>query len=218
MTTMYSILALGFFLGMKHATDADHVMAVTTIVTQQRGGHSASLIGALWGIGHSITILVVGSALVLFGLVVPQRLGLGLDLSVAIMLVMLGAANIKSAVRAIDEQTSDRRRDLSGRRILVRPLIIGLIHGLGGSAALALLVLPVIKEPVAALVYLFIFGVGTVSGMMLITSAMAAPLRLAAAHSISMHRYIGGFAGAGTFCFGLFLVYQIGWAQRLFFP
>ena len=88
--SLLAILALGFFLGMRHATDADHVVAVTTIVSRERSPRSAIGIGALWGLGHTATILLVGGAIVVFGLVIPPRLGLSMELSVACMLIVLG--------------------------------------------------------------------------------------------------------------------------------
>ena len=103
MITLLSIIALGFFLGMRHATDPDHVIAVTTIVSRQRSIRHAALIGVLWGLGHTITILVVGSAIILFGLVIPPRLGLTMELSVGLMLILLGVLNLSGIMRWITE-------------------------------------------------------------------------------------------------------------------
>src|SRR5215831_3618739 len=89
-----SILALGFFLGMRHATDSDHVVAVSTIVSREKSVLSASLVGALWGVGHSLTILIVGGAIIFFGVVLPARVGLTMEFSVALMLVVLGLLNV----------------------------------------------------------------------------------------------------------------------------
>ncbi len=97
-------------------------------------------------------------------------------------------------------------------------MIIGVVHGLAGSATVALLVLPMITNVAWAFAYLFVFGAGTIAGMMLITAAIAVPVRMAATHSPRLHRYVGGFAGAGSLCFGVFLAYQIGFVERLFLP
>src|ERR1700729_975899 len=94
MITFISIIALGFFLGMRHATDPDHVLAVTTIVSRQRSIRHAAVIGILRGLGHTITILAVGSAIILFGLVIPARVGLKMEMSVGLMLILLGAMNL----------------------------------------------------------------------------------------------------------------------------
>src|ERR1700729_52413 len=103
MITLLSIIALGFFLGMRHATDPDHVIAVTTIVSRQRSIRHAALIGALWGLGHTITILVVGSLIILFGIVIPPRLGLTMELSVGLMLILLGILNLSGIMQRITE-------------------------------------------------------------------------------------------------------------------
>src|SRR5262249_36643181 len=101
--TVLVILALGFFLGMRHATDADHVVAVTTIVSRERSARSALAIGGLWGVGRSVTILGVGGAIVVLGLIIPPRLGLGMEMSVATMLVVLGVMNVTGAIRRIEQ-------------------------------------------------------------------------------------------------------------------
>src|SRR5581483_658050 len=92
--TLFSIVALGFFLGMRHATDPDHVIAVTTIVSRQRDVRHAALVGVLWGVGHTGTVLLVGSAIFLFGLGIPPRMGLTMELSVGFMLILLGVLSL----------------------------------------------------------------------------------------------------------------------------
>jgi hypothetical protein len=254
--TLLSILALGFFLGMRHATDSDHVIAVTTIVSQQRNIGSAALTGVFWGIGHSITLLAVGGAIILFGLVIPERLGMGLEFCVALMLILLGWANLRAFRRSVDSVASTEQhvhehihqhgdyihchphehdpekhghsdKDLPTARLdrqfgrshfyrLLRPMIVGTVHGLAGSAAVALLVLPIILDPVWAMIYLLIFGVGTIVGMMLITAAIAAPITFSANRFRAFNRYVGAVAGVLSLVFGLFLVYQIGFEDGLF--
>ena len=211
--TLFSILALGFFLGMRHATDSDHVVAVTTIVSQQRRVTSAALTGISWGIGHSITLLIVGSAIVLFGVVVPERLGMSLEFCVALMLVLLGLLNLGSVRRSQNEAHEHSHRH--GSYFRFRPVVVGAVHGLAGSAAVALLILPVIRGPVWAIVYLLIFAVGTIAGMMLITAIIAVPITYSANRFQSFNRYIGTATGAFSMAFGLFLVYQIGFVNGL---
>src|SRR5277367_3484851 len=101
MIGLLSILAVGFFLGMRHATDPDHVIAVTTIVSNQRNNMRAALIGGFWGVGHTVTIFIVGAGIILFHLVIPVRLGLSMELCVAIMLIILGLMNLSGFRRAI---------------------------------------------------------------------------------------------------------------------
>lgn len=254
--TFLSILALGFFLGMRHATDSDHVVAVTTIVSRQRNIAGAALTGVFWGIGHSITLLVVGGAIVLFGLVIPQRLGMGLEFCVALMLILLGWLNLRAFRRSVSFVTSNEQRvyehvhqhgdyihrhphghdpekhghsekDVPTARMdrqfgrshfyrLLRPVIVGVVHGLAGSAAVALLVLPVIRDPTWSMIYLLIFGAGTIAGMMLITAAIAAPIAYSASRFRAFNRYVGAAAGVLSLIFGFFLVYQIGYVDGLF--
>ncbi len=190
MSSLLPILLLGFFLGMRHATDSDHVVAVTTIVSRQRSIANAAWTGIFWGVGHSLTLLVVGGAIILFGIVVPERLGLSFEFCVALMLILLGALNLNATFRSVENvsvakghrsvhQHAHEHGDyvhshshgherathghsersvppaLLDRRFgrlkiyqALRPLVIGTVHGLAGSAAVALLVLPIIHEPV----------------------------------------------------------------------
>jgi high-affinity nickel-transport protein len=224
--TPLSALALGFFLGMRHATDADHVVAVTTIVTQERSMRGAAVLGGLWGVGHTATIVLVGGAIVLFRLVVPPSVGLLLELGVAAMLVVLGLVNLLGLLRPATVAHAHHRRSHPGHRHearggrgsvqLVRSLAIGVVHGLAGSAAVAILVGTAIPDARWALLYLAIFGAGTVVGMLLITSALAAPLLYAASRVTSLPLLVGRLTGALSLSFGLYLTYQIGVVDGLF--
>lgn len=224
MITFVFVLLLGFVLGMRHATDADHVVAITNIVSQQRRIRDAAWTGVWWGIGHSLTVLAAGSAIIGFGLVVPARLGMSLELSVALMLIVLGFMNLNTAFGWFHDPSGaghghgkeSPQVDCTLRRRALRPALIGFIHGLAGSAAVALLVLPLIRDTGSAIAYLLVFGAGTIAGMMLITAAIAVPVRYAAARSQGWHRLLGGCAGAASCCFGAFLVYQIGFVEKLF--
>ena len=211
--TLFSILALSFFLGMRHATDSDHVVAVTTIVSQQRKVGSAAFTGIFWGIGHSLTLLIVGTAIVVFGIVIPERLGMTLEFCVALMLVLLGLLNLRRFQRGLNE--ADEHSHRHGFYLGVRPVLIGVVHGLAGSAAVALLVLPMIRKPMWSLFYLLVFAAGTITGMMLITAVLAIPLAYSANRFRSLNRYLSAAAGAFSLVFGLFLVHQIGFVDGL---
>lgn len=228
-----AVLALGFFLGMRHATDADHVVAVSTIVSRQRSLRAALPIGALWGVGHTLTILLVGGAILLFGVVIPPRLGLGMELSVALMLVVLGALNVRSVLKearslAVPPAGAGHSHGSHAHggpahshaepqaRGSLRPLLIGIIHGMAGSAAVALLVLGAISSPMLGVVYLLVFGVGTVAGMVLITCALAVPLAVAAPRFASFQRWLAIGTGLASVAMGMLLVYQIGFVDGLF--
>jgi hypothetical protein len=195
MLSFTSILLLGFVLGMRHATDPDHVVAVTTIVSDERSLWRASTVGAVWGVGHSITILAVGGAIVVFRLVIPPRLGLFLEFCVALMLILLGALT------------------LSGRRIgsatnMARPLVVGIVHGLAGSAFVALLVLAAVPGALLQLLYLALFATGTIAGMALITVAVALPSAVTARRFIRVQGYLRLASGLASVAFGVFLVRQ----------
>lgn len=202
MLSFASILLLGFVLGMRHATDPDHVVAVTTIVSDERSLWRASAVGAVWGVGHSITILVVGGAIVLFRLVIPPRLGLLLEFCVAIMLILLGMLT------------------LSGRRLgspgnMARPLVVGIVHGLAGSAFVALLVLAAVPGALLQLLYLALFATGTIAGMALVTVAVAVPSAVTANRFVRMQGYLRVASGLASLAFGLVLV-ERGVSQGLF--
>jgi high-affinity nickel-transport protein len=242
------IVLLGLFLGMRHSTDPDHVVAVSTIASRERSISQGALIGMLWGVGHTLTIFLVGSGIILFGLVIPPRVGLSMEFSVALMLILLGVLNLTGALRWLNNRFAPANRntahDMSapansatasatpqdspldgrlnklmkryGRYQIFRPLVIGLVHGLAGSAAVALLVLSTIRSPLWAIAYLLVFGFGTVLGMMLMTSAMAIPVAITGKHFETAGRYLSPISGVVSTAFGLFLVYQIGFVDGLF--
>jgi len=248
---LVSILLLGFFLGMRHATDPDHVIAVTTIVARQRRVGAAALIGVLWGIGHTLTMVAVGGAIIVFGVVIPPRLGLTMELSVALMLILLGLLNVAGIMRWItaiatpvhvhphrhgdyahshghtpaahghaEDDTAiarlDRRLGGLGLYQMLRPLVVGVVHGLAGSAAVALLVLATIPDPWWGIAYLVVFGAGTIAGMMLITAATALPFTYTVSRLAAVNRHLVLASGVASIGFGLFLVYRIGVVDGLF--
>ena len=257
---LLSIIALGFFLGMRHATDPDHVIAVTTIVARNRDLKHAAWIGAFWGVGHTLTILVVGGAIVLFSWVIPARVGLSMEFSVGLMLILLGVMNLTGMQQWIAEMIStqsslpdqihsqahahgdyihshahgpspeahlnsrgknplrwlDRTFGSLGLYQIVRPLIVGIVHGLAGSAAIALLVLTSIKQPAWAIAYLLVFGVGTIAGMMLITAGIAMPFAYTGRHSRRLNWALRFASGVISLGFGLFIAYHIGFVNGLF--
>jgi hypothetical protein len=214
--SLISVLALGLFLGMRHATDADHVVAVTTLVTRRPTQGAAMRLGALWGVGHGLTLLLVGGAIILLGLVVPPWLGLSLELGVAVMLIALGAFNLRHASSHVSRVARPGVEAHGNAVPTLRCLAVGVMHGLAGSAAVALLVLSTIRQPGWAFLYLAIFGAGTIAGMVLLTTALAVPLAAAARRFGSFERLLGHVTGALSVAVGLFLVYQIGFVDGLF--
>jgi hypothetical protein len=257
MISFLSIIAVGFFLGMRHATDPDHVIAVTTIVSRQRNLLRAAMTGIFWGIGHTLTIFVVGSLIILFDVVIPARIGLSMELSVGLMLIVLGVMNIASflrSARSISPQnfelihrhphghgdyvhshahghTSethlhrpnqtpltwlDRVFGRIGLYQQLRPLVVGVVHGLAGSAAVALLILTTIRNPHWAIAYLLVFGAGTVGGMMLITMSIASAFNFFGKRHERFSQRLGLASGLVSLAFGVVLAYQIGIANGLF--
>ena len=231
------VAGIGLLLGVRHSTDPDHVIAVTTIVTRLRTLRHASFVGMLWGVGHTLTIFLVGSAIILFDIVIPPRIGLSMEFAVALMLILLGVLNLtgvlawftgrvtpstdinaSEAAKASSnsERLLDRAFSRFGTYQLVRPLVIGIVHGLAGSAAVALLVLATIHNPVWAIGYLLLFGLGTIAGMMLMTAVIAVPVVWTGKSFARLNRYMCATSGIVSLAFGLFLVYQIGFVSGLF--
>jgi ABC-type nickel/cobalt efflux system permease component RcnA len=259
-----AIALLGLLLGMRHATDPDHVIAVTTILSRERRLAVAARIGVVWGLGHTVTVLMVGAAIIIFKIAIPTRLGLAMEFAVAVVLILLGvgaAAGVvrKAAIRmrggpssdaglvvhahahthdgtthvhphvhlghheeADDSPHHDHRipadalPTFAARRPLLRSFAVGLVHGLAGSAAIALLVLSAIPNPLWATLYLAIFCVGTIIGMSLITTAIAAPFMVVSQRASWIRQGLVTGSGLLSFGFGLLLAYQIGIVDHLF--
>jgi ABC-type nickel/cobalt efflux system permease component RcnA len=253
-TQFLALAGFGFLLGMRHATDADHVIAVTTILNRSRRIAHLTLIGALWGLGHTVTVVVVGVAIIAFNVVIPPPVGLAMEFAVALMLIALGILNLTGGLRQLtervtppapmhghphahlhahDEETLEhphRHAHLHGHGTdsglglletfgwyqLVRPVAVGLVHGLAGSAAVALLVLATIQDTGAALGYLVIFCVGVAAGMAVLTTVIGLPFWVASARSEQINRWLMIASGLLSLAFGLYLAYQIGVVDGLF--
>jgi high-affinity nickel-transport protein len=260
MTSGLAILAIGFFLGMRHATDPDHVIAVSTIVSRERSIAKAAFIGILWGVGHTLTILAVGAAIIVFGLAIPARVGLTMEFCVGLMLILLGVLNLTGAMKWMSDKFSPAHPPVTGEHAHIhehdaklhfhwhshagerehhaeslappqalerslgglglyqtlRPLLVGIVHGLAGSAAVALLVLSAIREPKWAVLYLLVFGIGTIAGMMLITSIIALPFSFVGYRFAWLNRSLIIGSGVLSLAFGLFVCYQIGFVEGFF--
>jgi high-affinity nickel-transport protein len=229
--TFFFVAGLGLVLGMRHSTDADHVVAISTIVTRQRGLRGAALIGSLWGLGHTVTIFIVGCLIILGGIVIPPRIGLSMEFCVALMLILLGVLNLTGVMAKIVSRLTPARFAADqplrpsprlnpiaryGLYQCLRPLVVGLVHGLAGSAAIALLVLSTIHSPIWAVLYLVIFGVGTMLGMVCMTAALSLPMVYAGDRLPQVSHYLGVASGLVSVCFGAFLVYQLGYLGGLF--
>jgi high-affinity nickel-transport protein len=259
MIALLTIVAIGFFLGVRHATDPDHVIAVSTIVSREHNVKRSALIGGAWGIGHTLTIVAVGGAIILFRITLSPRTGLAMEMAVGLMLIVLGLKNLgpllswpaqnaganelvladdapryhahgdyvhahvhpRGHAHPHDPQTNpvaalDRWFRTNNLYQFLRPLIVGIVHGLAGSAAIALLVLSTISNARWAIAYLLVFGFGTVLGMMLITLTLGSTFSYGQRRFAKIGQYFGVGAGLISVAFGLFLAYEIGFVNGLF--
>ncbi|MFI5371930.1 MAG: high-affinity nickel-transport family protein [Candidatus Eisenbacteria bacterium] len=207
---LLALLGLGLVLGLRHAADPDHVVAVTAITARTRRLGPAAWLGVVWGLGHTLTLFAVGSLIILFNLVVPPRLGLTFEFAVAIALVVVGLLNLRG--QPAQNQLDDSTRGLPAGRAFG----VGLVHGLAGSAAVALLVLATVHDPLWACGYLLVFGAGTLIGMMLITTGVAAPLGLVSRRWNGFPQLARVGSGLLSLLFGVWLIYQVGWLEGLF--
>lgn len=230
MFSLFTVLGFGFLLGLRHATDADHVVAVTTILGRHGKIRHSTLIGILWGIGHSVTVTLVAIPIIFYSLIIPQRLGSILEFFVGAMLVVLGILSLRSIPLTVHKHIHKSKvgskhshshfhfhilnslsNDLHHIGIFqtIRPIVVGLIHGLAGSAAIALLILSTINNPKLAAIYLFIFHFGVVVGMMIITTLLGASILLIKKKSQKIHRYLIASSGLLSLSFGLYIMYKI---------
>lgn len=196
--TVIPALAFGLVMGVRHATDADHIAAVGTIAARDASVRRAMLVGAWWGIGHSVSVLLVGGALVVFRAPMPVALALVLELIVGLMLIGLGA-------RALW-----RRQQVDRTASTTRSLAVGVVHGLAGSAVLALLIMTTTESAWGAAVYLVCFCVGTIAAMSAVSALFALPSRLDGARSLVMHRAVCVVAAVASIGIGASIAHRIG--------
>ncbi|MBA3352871.1 MAG: sulfite exporter TauE/SafE family protein [Blastocatellia bacterium] len=223
--TTFSILLTGFVLGLRHAIDADHLAAVSTIVAEKKSLWTASLVGGLWGVGHTISLLAVGTLVVLFKLQISVANEVKLEAIVGGMLILLGLNALRKLftaerIHAHTHEHGERehvhihmhRKEESAadshHRFTLRSVVIGMVHGLAGSAALMLLVVPTISSPLVALLYILIFGIGSIGGMMVMSILIGLPLHFTADRFTMVNKGIRLFAGLFSLGLGTFIVYE----------
>ncbi len=216
------LLVLGFLFGLYHAVEADHLAAVSAIVSEHKNVLAASVIGGFWGLGHTISLFVVGALVVFVKLQISERTEGYLEGVVGIMLVVLGLNAIRKifAAEKIHAHTHEHdghththvhmhhneTAEMSHHRFAPRSVLVGMIHGLAGSAGLMLLVLPTISSPVVALLYIAIFGVGSIAGMMIMSLIMSMPLYFTADRFTLVNKAIRFAAGAFSLVWGALLI------------
>jgi ABC-type nickel/cobalt efflux system permease component RcnA len=226
--SLIAAFGLGLLLGIQHALDPDHLIAVSTIVSEQKNFKWASLIGAFWGLGHTTTLFVVGMIVIGLRVTIPPKVGTGLEMLVAVMLVLLGANVLRKSLGAervhlhthshnpeththfhVHDNPKQGHIHSHPFKAMRRPFIVGMVHGLAGSAALMLLVLSTITSPLGGLLYIIIFGLGSVGGMLLLSGIISLPFILTAQRFSVMNRWIRLVAGFASVGFGLFLGWEI---------
>ena len=224
--SLVAILGLGFLLGLKHATDADHVVAVTTFVSQERSLLRSCWIGLFWGTGHTLSLALASGFILLFKINLSDRVTGWLELVVAVMLVGLGARVLYGVRRDKLQLHRHSHTHVSGKpphvhwhlhssekleehtgwlHFSLRPLVVGMVHGAAGTGALMLLVLSTIHSYLEALLYVGIFGIGSIAGMLIVSMLLAVPLHWAARNVASGYRVVQAAAGVFSCVFGTWL-------------
>ncbi|SDM64815.1 sulfite exporter TauE/SafE family protein [Bacillus sp. OK048] len=225
-----SILALGFVLGIKHAIEPDHVIAVSTIATQSKKLLRSTLAGVFWGIGHTATLFIIGIILILMKGEIPEKWAMSLEFLVGIMLVYLGSTTILSLknLHVHDHEGEEHIHVHShmhdGQHKYIhqhknvsygKSMFIGLVHGLAGSGAMILLTMSSVKSVWEAAIYILIFGVGTVIGMLFFTTIIGIPF-VFSAQKLRLNKTLTQVTGVISVGFGIYYMYNLGITEGLF--
>lgn len=234
---MLSVLLLGFLVGLQHATEADHLAAVASLATRGYSLLDATKQGVVWGLGHTLTLALFGGAVLLADRLVPGKLAQGLELSVGLMLIALGVDVLRRVLRerlhfhvhhhgaqkhfhahrhqGQAAHALDPHRHEHPTGFPIRALLVGLMHGMAGSAALIVLALGAVESVWLGLIYMFLFGFGSVVGMALLGAAISVPLRYAAKGLTWLHNGLRATVGVFTVGLGIYILYEIGFAGGL---
>jgi sulfite exporter TauE/SafE len=227
-TSALLVLGLGFFLGLKHAIEADHLAAVGTIVSEQKNVWSSAIVGGIWGLGHTISLFAAGFFVLLLNFQISEQTERILEFCVGIMLLFLGlnvfrkianggkihfhthehGAHEHAHPHLHEHEKVDEKESHHGLKFSPKALFIGMIHGLAGSAALMLLVIPTIESRPLGLLYIAIFGIGSIGGMMLMSLLVGLPFHLTATKFNQYNRILQSVAGLVSIVFGLLIVYE----------
>ncbi len=239
---VFALLGLGFVFGLKHATEVDHVVAVSAIVSEQRNVLRSALVGGLWGLGHTASLVIVGVLVLVFRVAIPLPVANWLEFGVALMIIGLGGLAMTRALHRrsdvhlhkhshdgqshvhvhFHEATTRHGQGQSSTHthavstIGFKPVLVGTMHGLAGSGALTLLVLTQIKSAWLGLLYLAIFGVGSIVGMLLMSGLIGLPFALTSRNLSGLHHRLQTAAAGLSIAFGLWYAYETGLASGLF--
>ena len=224
---IFSLLSLGFLFGLKHALDADHVAAILTIATENRTFWRSSLIGFCWGVGHTVILLVVGTAVLLFKLTIPSAWAKLFEVAVGLMLVGLGLSvaialwRERVHLHAHWHEHGEQHRHLHSHsrgahhdhlhrfRLEYKSLAVGMVHGLAGSAALLLLVLAAVPSLGVGLLYILVFGAGSILGMVFLATAMSIPFAMSAERTARVHQSLRAAAALFSIVLGSTILFEL---------
>jgi hypothetical protein len=235
---MTTVLFLGFLIGMRHAVEADHVAAVASLVTRSQSFGESIRLGSAWGLGHTLTLFFFGSVVILMDVMIPERMAMMLEFTVGIMLVVLGVDVIRRVIRerihfhahqhgdsirhfhAHSHAGEGRHEDSPHehehpKRFPLRALLIGMMHGMAGSAALIVLTLQTVTSPLAGLIYMLLFGLGSMIGMALLSAIIMIPIRHSAKRLTWLYNGLQATVGTGTLLLGSYVVFEIGFIEGL---
>ena len=235
--TLVGLLGLGLILGLRHALDPDHIAAVSTIVSESRSVRRSSLIGTCWGLGHTMSLLIAGVLVIALKVQISDRAALWMEFAVALMLILLGLKAILRSLRGwrihVHRHTHDGRSHShmhlhrpseehahQHRHLILsgaRPFLVGMVHGMAGSAALMILVLATIPSAVAGLIYIAVFGLGSVGGMLIMSSLISLPFILTRKRFNVLSQGLQVAVGLFSLSFGLFLTWQYSVQEHLIF-
>jgi ABC-type nickel/cobalt efflux system permease component RcnA len=229
---MFSVLLLGLLVGLQHAMEADHLAAVASLTTRSRNLGEAARLGTAWGIGHTLTLLLFGGGVLLLGSTVPDRLVLWLEAAVGIMLILLGGDVLRRLWKqrvhfhshrhgqqrhfhahthqADTDHGADPHRHSHVANLPLRSLLVGMMHGMAGSAALIVFALASVQSTWEGLAYIALFGVGSIVGMALLALVISFPLRWSATSLTWAHNGLTGLFGTLTVVLGGLLLHQTG--------
>jgi ABC-type nickel/cobalt efflux system permease component RcnA len=237
---IFALLGLGLLFGLKHATEVDHMVAVSTIVSEYRNVFRSALVGGVWGVGHTTSLVIVGSLVLVFRVAIPLRVANWLEFGVALMVIGLGVMAMTKVFRrrsdvhlhrhshdghshvhihfherghghpSIASHSSPAPHSHAISRLGFKPLLVGAMHGLAGSAAVTLLLLTQIQSVWLGLVYLTLFGIGSTLGMLLMSGLIGLPFALSSRRLTKVNYGLQTVAGGLSITFGLWYAYQVG--------
>lgn len=230
---MFSILFLGFLIGMRHALEADHVAAVASMVSQSQSFSESIRLGAVWGLGHTLTLFLLGSIVILLDVSFPERIAMTLEFLVGMMLIGLGIDVVYKVIKqrvhfhmhqhgqdmehfhAHSHAETNAHQHRHQKKVPFRALFIGMMHGMAGSAALILLTMQTVSSPLTGMIYMVLFGLGSVVGMAILSLIIMIPIHQTSKRITWLYNGLQTSVGISTISLGSYVLYQIGIVQGL---